>query len=285
MGVHLGDKAVGVGFVTEKEVPKIKFGAGIDNIIGNLDANGDYVRPTEEFDLVFDGLKRLNTHYTLYLRFARQTGLRNVYMPDLTRVQGTYALREIFQEASIKRFYAPKLVTVPGNTCLYKMFYSAAGLVHVDLAALETVYYGGSNQGMGYAFGLTGLKTMYFYSLTNVGKYAFDNLFYNNKNIEEVHFRMDAQAVIESLNQYGSKWGGTNATIYFDLVGKITVDGIEYARKEVDTIRVDWERVWVAWEDANGNIIYTSASGEPAVGTAVYSDAGITQVGTVSEVA
>lgn len=103
--------------------------------------------------------------------------------------------------------------------------------------------------------------------------------------LTEIHFRADMQATIEALNQYSNKWGATNATIYFDLMGTIIVNGVSYARNELNSIRVDRTKTHVAWADESGNIIYTDATAEPAVGTVVYSDAGTTQVGTVEGVA
>jgi hypothetical protein len=35
--------------------------------------------------------------------------------------------------------------------------------------------------------------------------------------ITELHFRSDAQTVIEAADSYSYKFGATNATIYFDL--------------------------------------------------------------------
>lgn len=285
MVVYLGDKAVGLGFVAEKEVPKIKYGASIDLLLGNINENGELQRVTERFDLVFDGVKGFSDS-TLYNKFRNLSNLRNIYFPDLTSITAN-SIREAFSDSSAKGFYAPKLQTITGSTTAYVMC-GRTQLEHLDLAALKTVTGAIS---MGSAFQQTKLTKVHFYSLTRTDANSFayagstNGIFQGCTLLTEIHFRMDAQAVIEKMQNYGNKWGATNATIYFDLVGTITVDGVEYARKEVDTIRVNWERVWVAWESTGGNIIYTSASGEPAVGTAVYSDAGITQVGTVSGVA
>jgi hypothetical protein len=103
--------------------------------------------------------------------------------------------------------------------------------------------------------------------------------------LTEIHFRADAQSVIEGLTGYSSKFGATNATIFFDLIGTITVNGVAYARNEPNSIYVEYDKTYVAWADESGNIVYTTAGTEPAVGTVVYSDEGTTQVGTVSAVA
>jgi hypothetical protein len=84
-----------------------------------------------------------------------------------------------------------------------------------------------SNNPNGYAFGATfgnctKCKRFYFPALTIAEAKAFGGTsstgtWYNNKDVEEIHFRADMQATIEALYGYSSKFGATNCTIYFDL--------------------------------------------------------------------
>lgn len=135
----------------------------------------------------------------------------------------------------------------------------------------------------------TGCKRYFFPSLTSVTSDAFGSgsrlTWYNATDVEEIHFRADMQATIEAVTGYSSKFGATNCTIYFDLIGTITVGGVAYSRNEPNSIHAGGTKTFVAWKDASNNIVYTNATTEPAVGTVVYSDQGTTQVGTVSEVA
>lgn len=136
----------------------------------------------------------------------------------------------------------------------------------------------------------TGCKRYFFPSLTSVTSDAFGSssrlTWYDATDVEEIHFRADMQATIETVTGYSSKFGApSTCTIYFDLIGTITVNGVAYSRNEPNSIRVDGNKTFVAWKDASNNIVYTNATSEPAVNTPVYSDAGTTQVGTVSEVA
>ena len=136
----------------------------------------------------------------------------------------------------------------------------------------------------------TGCKRYFFPSLTSVTSDAFGSsthlTWYGATDVEEIHFRADMQATIEAVTGYSSKFGApSTCTIYFDLIGTITVNGVTYSRNEPNSIRVDGNKTFVAWKDAGNNIVYTNATSEPAVDTPVYSDAGTTQVGTVSEVA
>lgn len=55
-------------------------------------------------------------------------------------------------------------------------------------------------------------------SFPNVTQFIMDtSTFYGCTALTEIHFRADMQATVEALSGYASKWGATNATIYFDL--------------------------------------------------------------------
>lgn len=67
-----------------------------------------------------------------------------------------------------------------------------------------------------------GIKKLYFPALVNATADAFGSLsstaaFYTCTSITEIHFRADMQATVEAMKRYSSKFGASNATIYFDL--------------------------------------------------------------------
>ena len=61
------------------------------------------------------------------------------------------------------------------------------------------------------------LSSVSFPSLTSVAKNGFKYAFLFNTGITAIHFRADAKSVIEALEDYDTKFGSSNATIYFDL--------------------------------------------------------------------
>lgn len=70
----------------------------------------------------------------------------------------------------------------------------------------------------------TALKSARFDSLKVVASTSFGDGAYRTPYVfdgctalTEIHFRADAQTTIEAMTGYSSKWGATNATIYFDL--------------------------------------------------------------------
>ena len=342
MTVYLGDKAVGVNTVVEKEVAKTKFGVSIDNLLGNVDENGRYNASTEK--VVFDGrgIKSIGTS-GFYYSFYQDKIITEVLFPDLEEIEDSgldfsfygssvvrvslgkirvvnknYALRNSFAylRARLAELPLNNIEELSGLSVAYAMFSSSFGgtatglynlriingsyacaymlsnsssLTNIQLDSLESI--SGSHACQNMFSSCAALEKAYFYSLTEVaspnalGTDSSTSIFYNCKAMTEIHFRKDAQAVIEGLTAYQYKFGATNATIYFDLIGTITVEGIAYSRNEPNSIRVDGTKTFVAWADESGNIVYTDATAEPAVGTVVYSDAGTTQVGTVSEVA
>lgn len=205
-------------------------------------------------------------------------------LSKLTTVAGN-GIYYTFWKCEFKVVDLRSLTTVDSRGMAY-CFYQCGKLEQIILNSLTSMGSGCMQR----AFYSSGLLSIYFPSLISVKSDTFGSSSSNNafgycSNLTEIHFRADMQTTIEGLSQYANKWGATNATIYFDLIGTITVNGVTYTRKETNSIWDGRIRTYVAWADGSDNIVYTDATAEPAVGTAVYSDAGTTQVGTVEGVA
>ena len=228
-----------------------------------------------------------SNNYNLQGAFSECESLVEIIGLDKARTVGAFG--NTFEKCtSLKTVDVSGIVTLTGNNAMQYTFRGCTELSGgIWFDSLQSVDQRGL---VGTFSGDTKLTAAYFPSLTEVqsnsfGAYGGQGPFEGCTGITEIHFRSDAQAVIEALSTYSSKFGATNATICFDLIGTITVDGVAYSRDEPNSIRVDGTKIFVAWKDTDGNIVYTDATAEPAVGTVVYSDQGTTQVGTVSEVA
>ncbi len=209
---------------------------------------------------------------------------------SLTSISGVESCRQMYKACvGLTNTELNNLTTIAGNFSCQYMFQDCTNITSIGLDALMEINDNLCCQNM--FDGCTALTRAYFPSLVTVvgkkalGSSAYNGMFNRCTNITEIHFRADAQATIEALDGYANKFGATNCTIYFDLIGTITVNGVAYSRNEPNSIRVDGNKTFVAWKDAGNNIVYTNATSEPAVDTPVYSDAGTTQVGTVSGVA
>ena len=219
--------------------------------------------------------------------FRNCKGLTSVDISSLTTVSSVGLYNAFYGCTGLTSMDLSLLTTVKSNSGCCGVFQNCKGLTRIDLSSLTSV---GTNGLESAFYGCTGLVSASFPSLTDVqrnsfGASTYNSIFYNCTALTEIHFRADMQVTIEAMSKYADKWGAKNATIYFDLIGTITVNGVAYSRNEPNSIRVDGTKTFVAWKDASDNIVYTNATAEPAVDTPVYSDQGTTQVGTVSEVA
>jgi hypothetical protein len=150
--------------------------------------------------------------------FYSCTGLTgSVSFPNLTSI-GAYGLRAIFDTCTgiTGSVSFPSLTSI-GDNGLSNAFYGCTKLTgSVSFPELTSI----GNYGLYYAFrGCTGLTgSVSFPKLTTLGAtFPLDDAFYGCTKITEIHFRADMQATIEAQNDYSSKFGATNATIYFDL--------------------------------------------------------------------
>lgn len=281
-----------IGQISGGSAPATKFGVSIDNMLGNVDENGVLQFPTEPFSFVGSGIKDFGYH-TMYYKFYYNDSLTSVSFPDLETISQNYTCNNTFEECHhLTNTGLQNLKTISGQNACMNMYKRCTLLTSTGLDNLESITGNAACQTMFYS--CEGLVRADFPKLTVVsdtnamGKSTVTGMFRNCINLTEMHFRADAQTLIESLAGYPTKFGASSTcTIYFDLIGTITVDGVAYARDEKQSIRVDGVKTFVGWKDVNNNVVYTSYANnaEPAVGTVVYSDQGTTQVGTVSEVA
>lgn len=303
--------------------PATKFGLSIDNILGNVDTDGVYSAPVASSDTIVLDLSSIKTvgykgfrwafvsligNYFLNLsnlevvgdsgleRCASSGGTNyvpvkvvGVNLKSLKRVESS-GMSVAFYTQDISGMLDLNALEYIGANGMQNCFYACENITGILMDCLRQVDYSGL---YGAFIRCAKIPSAYFPSLTIVvvGSFgstsAASRIFYNCTGMTEMHFRADMQATIEAMTGYSAKFGATNATIYFDLIGTITVNGVAYARDEKQSIRVDGVKTFVGWKDANDNVVYTSYANnaEPAVGTAVYSDAGTTQVGTVEGVA
>lgn len=220
--------------------------------------------------------------------FQDCTALRGKTLSVVEEITGAYSCQKLFYNTGIDETGLDNLRIIDGSDVCSSMYGKCQNITRTGLENLVKIDKASAVANMFSA--CRGLTKEYFYMLTEVPNknamgYSTSGMFTYATNLTEIHFRKDVQSQIEAQASYAKKLGATNATIYFDLIGTITVDGVAYSRYEPGSIKVDGVRTYFAWKDASDNIVYTNATAEPAVDTPVYSDAGTTQVGTVSEVA
>lgn len=219
--------------------------------------------------------------------FAGCTALKTTGLTNLKKIKIANACYGMFEDCTgLTDIGLDNLTTITTMAGAVSMFSGCSGLEIVRFKCLESILGASTSNKMFQK--CTGLKKVFFpmlQTITSTNTFgnatAANAMFYQCNAMEEIHFRIGTQTVIEGMTNYGTKFGATNATIYFDLVGTITVNDVAYARDESKSVG----ETWIAWVDESGNIVYTDGSAEPAVDTVVYSDSGVTQVGTVSAIA
>ncbi len=185
--------------------------------------------------------------------FSNNSSLQVFSMPKVTQVIGTGCFQQAF--SSCKQLVTVEfdsLEILAGYYCSQGMFSGCTALETINFPNLKTIgrnLIGGSNGGecSGMFSGCTKLANVYFpklenilgdsspcvsmfsscTALTSISFPSLINIEYSNafsttifsgcKNLLAIHFRTDMQATVEAMTGYDSKWGATNATIYFDL--------------------------------------------------------------------
>lgn len=198
-----------------------KYGATIDSILGYVDANGVLQFPTAQTDLVFTGVKKVES-FALQYKFYRCYGVATVSFPDLTSLNhpGTVAGYEFyyaFTDCNLTSIDFPVLATV-GSQRAFQRAFAGSTLPTATFTSLATI----SGQ---YAFqnafsDCTSLITLYFPALTSTAFGSYTNQFNNMLSGVTgctVHFPSNLQSVIGSWSSVTAGFGGTNTTVLFDL--------------------------------------------------------------------
>lgn len=236
MTVYLGKNPVGVGRIVEKKVAKEKYGATVDSLLGDVDADGNYVVPSKPVEINLAGVKSIGSK-GLYKRFTDMTNIVSFEAEDLETVAANGLTYTFYYCKQLTDINIRNIRSI-GYAGLQQAFNDARVTGHLDLDMLETVGDKGLEEAFCYnnitSIGLKNLKTLgsesmirafrgtklitvSFPSLTSVQTNSFRDMFYSVSTMTEIHFRADMQAAIEAMTGYSSKFGATNATIFFDL--------------------------------------------------------------------
>ena len=148
------------------------------------------------------------------------TGITSVDLSSLESVSAPYGMNSFLRNTSLVTLSFPKLTTISGNSGLSAFCLGCTELTTASFPKLTTLT--GSNVLSSAFNGCSSLEKVYFPKLTTISQNnAFGNntsayIFYNCTALTEIHFNSNAQSVISGLSGYSTKWGATNATIYFD---------------------------------------------------------------------
>lgn len=221
---------------------------------------------------------------------GRNKNLQTLWLPDLEGVGATNSTNShmqytLYDCTGVIGFFAPKLKQI-GYTATnsnYKQMgsfisTSSTKFPYLYLPALETIYNVSTTASNGTFASSTGLKKVYLPAVSIIGGSGGKNIFNGCSNLIEIHFGKKNQSVIEATDGYATLWGrgAGNATVYFDLINEIVVNGKTYKRTQYndymtdltyngkvyyrsdadrDSHNIDW-KFW-AWKSTDGAIVYT----------------------------
>ncbi len=238
----------------------------------------------------FDSIEEVRANYAFYHCFDMTNisggPARVIRFKKLKKVSGSSAFSYAFGNTKRNLFPAideifPVLEEITGTSTFSSFIYYSYAYKHT-FSSVKKIQ--GPSSQYSATFGSTTTKNLIWNFPRAVD---FSGYIWNitSSYPGEIHFAVANQAAIEACTGYENKWGYVGATIYFDLILSITVDGVVYERDGPNSIHVNGKTPYVGWTSESGNTVYTDATTEPAVGTVVYSNAGTTQVGTVEAVA
>lgn len=218
-----------------------KYGATIDNMLGNVDANGSLQFPNVANEIIFSGVKEIRNSALKYKFYG--SGITAVSFPDLEIFDGNmgYAFADCknletisfpklqrFSNADGNMFNScsnivsvefPELTKVGGYQAFDRAFRGCSKLKTVTFYKLEEITQGNTFE---WAFSsCTALENVYFYGLKSIAQTsAFTGLLSQNSSgsVKNIHFPSNQQTLISRLSDY-PLFGGTSGyvNLLFDL--------------------------------------------------------------------
>lgn len=195
--------------VVEEVIKAEKYGATIDNFLGNVDENGIYVAPSATANIVLSGATNIG-EYALSKAFNYETPVESITFPDVENLTNNYSLQECFYNSSyLKSLSFPKLKEMTGKGIMNSVCYYAQKLETISFPLLEKIYtgmYGGYNFSNAFYY-CTKLTSVSFPSLATItDEGVFNQAFYNCTNLVSADF--------SKLSYIDSSTGGFRQAFY-----------------------------------------------------------------------
>lgn len=152
MTVYLGKNPVGVGRIVEKKVAKEKFGATVDNFLGDVDADGNYVEPAaiEEINLV--GVKSIGIEG---LRTALAGKKIKRFLANNVEYLGASAMYGCFDSSTIEQASFDGIEEINKDSVFAKVFNNCYYLRYLSFKKLKK-----QNGPYAFQYALTGASAL-----------------------------------------------------------------------------------------------------------------------------
>ena len=167
----------------------------------------------------FPVLNEISAQYGCYQMFYSSKQLTSADLSNLSKISGYNSCSNMFGTCSkLEYVNITNLKKIQMGACT-QMFYSCSALKEIEFTNLDYIAQDGVNSMFSWCSALSKVSFPKLTSLQNssVLSSGSTGMFYGCNALTEIHFRADMQSQIEAQVGYSSKFGATNATIYFDL--------------------------------------------------------------------
>lgn len=193
-----------------------KYGATIDNLLGDVNASGVLQPPSSGLgSLTFTGVNDIASNALSY-RFCENDSIGTVTFPDLTTVSGNSCMESAFDHSSITSMSLPNLVTISAQYGMRYMCRSCPNLQSINFSKLETI---SGIYSLGSCFAASsGITSCGFPELQTVSATGALNSFLQNTSIVTMSF--PKLSILTGANCFGSCFLGCKliTDIYFNAL-------------------------------------------------------------------
>ena len=154
----------------------------------------------------------------IFKQFCYQcSGLKTANFKNITGISGSNVFQRAFQESGVETIDFSELTSISGSSAFAYAFQSTASLESLTFPKLNSIT---GSSAFSYAFSGSGIKSLYFPALNSSSfgsnTNQFDRMIYNTNGCT-IHFPSGLQSTISGLTGASSNFGGSNATIVYDL--------------------------------------------------------------------
>ena len=205
-----------IGQISGGSAPATKFGASIDNLLGNVDADGNYVNPTEPFVLNLSGVKSMPSYGMCYFAAGgniteTRVPIRSLIANDLVSVTSQSFNNFAPDNINFERVEMNNLELASGSGVFQNAFKSAA------VASFQKLRKASGNYVFGNAFGKRRLDlSQVFPALEEIsGSSAMASIIYSGPSDRASITLPKLKSVIGNSGQYSATFAGVYGDFYF----------------------------------------------------------------------
>ena len=205
-----------IGQISSGGAPATKYGVSIDNLLGNVDADGNYVNPTEPFELNLSGVKSMPSYGMCYFAAggninALRVPIRSLIANDLVSVTSQSFNSFAPDNRNFERVEMNNLEVASGPGVFQNAF------KYADVASFQKLRKASGNYIFGAAFSESRLDlSQVFPALEEIsGSSAMTYIVYSGSSDRASITLPKLKSVIGNSGQYSATFSNVYGDFYF----------------------------------------------------------------------